>query len=226
MPRRLLVKLEHLSPLALAVMWAMGGIAFAILLMLFVHQLQSTKDLSAANRASLIREGQARRNAVRQGKRADAETKFAAYILCRSVGRSPQACKKIINGVALPARLDVNSLDARLARLGELRVRTIFVHGKAQKVIVPKALRGPQGPAGPRGAQGPAGPPSGVVGPQGKPGVQGKTGKTGPQGERGPQGPAGPAGAPGTSFVCPSGSPPSLRTIDFPRVGPLTLVVC
>ena len=213
MPTRLIRKLEHLSPVALSVMWLAGAIGFAILTLLVVHQVRNTHQLAEQNRDRLTQERRIRKAAVEQAKRQAAETKLASYILCRSVGRSPMACRKIIRGIALPPRLTLKALEAKIATLGEIRVTRIFVKGQAQHV--PEAIRGAQGPPGARGTQGAQGP-QGPPGARGSRGHNGVNGLNGAAGARGAQGPPGPPGAPGA--VC------KWQEIRIPGTG--TFTVC
>lgn len=216
MPQRIIRRLEHLSPRALAVMWFIGGIALAVLVAVGFQLLDRTNKLAKANRVQLMETEQARR-------RNDAQIRYQAYILCRSTNRTPKQCKRIALGVVLPVNLSVDELEAELAKIAELRVKEIFVAGEAgvQGKQGPPGRTGARGASGARGSPGERGPPgSAARGPRGPQGAAGAPGARGAPGERGPQGPPGaqgPQGPPGAGGAC------VWKTISIPSVGQLTV---
>ncbi len=172
--------------------------------------------LIAKNRDLVRAERNQRLQAGKDRRRNDAQIRFQAYILCRSTNRTPKQCEKIANGIALPSRLSVAELEAKLARIAELRVKEIFIKGQP-------GLTGLQGPPGKQGAKGPPGPrgiPGASSSVRGERGLRGPPGARGAPGERGPagaQGPPGTQGAPGAGGAC------VWVTIRVPSVGSYTV---
>jgi hypothetical protein len=149
------------------------------------------------NSRRLEAEQSARLEAGLARKRADAQIRFAAYLLCRSNGRTPKACLRLARGSSLPPNLTLDEITAHFGKIAEIRVERFYVKGKAgQGIPGPKGLRGRKGAQGSRGAQGARGS-QGATGVRGSQGPQGQSGQRGAQGPPGPPGPAGPPGAPG-----------------------------
>lgn len=146
---------------------------------------------------------------------SDVQTRLATFVLCRSEGRTSVQCRKIANGVRLPAKLTLSELEARLVKIQAGHVTKLTVGPSGKTVTISgKGLIGPVGATGKTGAQGAAGPVgphgaagtdgvNGAQGPRGASGARGATGTRGPpglngaQGSRGPQGLIGPQGNPG-----------------------------
>jgi Collagen triple helix repeat (20 copies) len=148
------------------------------------------------NTERLNREAAMRRAAIVRQRKANAQIRFVAYVLCRSGGRSPKQCDRIAAGVILSPNLTLDEIEARLGKIAELRVSHIFVKGQSGLVgrTGPRGLQGIPGATGSRGA-------AGGIGARGSNGSRGARGPPGPQGSAGPAGPQGPPGAPGTICV-------------------------
>src|SRR6266498_2775694 len=133
-----------------------------------------------------------------EATRSDLQQRLAIFTVCRSDGRSVRECRKIANGIILPA----------LTR-GQL-TRIVKILGKPGKpgqpgkpgLLGPHGIKGligklgPQGKSGRTGTRGAVGA-RGARGTPGSPGARGTAGAVGGRGAQGAQGPAGPAGARG-----------------------------
>lgn len=214
----LLPILVALGALTLCVV-IIGGIFF------FAHDRQKTRNIAQLSHKQLEAEVDAR-------LRLRNQVVYLAYVICRSGGRSKADCRIISHGAVIPANLTLDSLETKVAQIGEAEVMKLFVGPNGTPITgtggapglrgppgpqgkqgtqgsrgvqgPPGPSGGPSGPAGPKGAAGPPGPqgPAGSRGAQGAQGAQGQQGERGAQGERGPAGPAGPAGPTG-----PQGAP-------------------
>lgn len=210
---------------AIGISTAALAVSFGISLWFIHHQRVQTAE-------RIVTERKARVAALREQQRLIAQTAYAVYILCRSNGRTVKQCKLIADGTLLKPTLNVVTLEARIAKLGEASVRELFINGRKGVIgksgsvgksgsagaIGPAGKQGPPGPPGPPGPAGKGAGPRGAQGPAGARGSQGPPGARGPVGLAGPQGPPGPRGPPGTP-----GSVCIWRTLDFPRVGSVTV---
>src|SRR5262245_13143762 len=160
-----------------------------------------------------IKEKHARQDAIAASERANAQVRFQTFILCRAEGRTVKQCKNISQDIILPEHVQLDELEAQLARIGEARVNKLFVGPPgAQGKVGPGGAIGPAGPTGRAGARGTPGPkgqqgPQGSRGAQGPPGSSGSRGRSGRPGAPGSKGDRGPAGAQGPQG--PSGSIPN-----------------
>jgi Collagen triple helix repeat (20 copies) len=218
------------------------GLVFVVLSGIYLNHRQSN------------REKEQRLTTLQEQRRAIAQTRFTAYVLCRSEGRTPRQCRKIANGIVLSPQLNLDQLDARLARISDARVGSLIVGppGHSGKVGAGgvrglRGLIGKPGPAGPRGhrghdghagARGAQGNPGlkGEQGPPGQRGAQGNSGArgiAGPPGARGPAGPAGPVGPRGPTGVsgppgnpCPTGYTLKLYRLRLWPTGSVDAYIC
>lgn len=183
-------------------------------------------------------EERARAEATRQTALDIAQARALAYYLCRSFRGTPKQCVRLQRGIILKPNLDLETLEAQLAKINDARITSLLVGppGNRGRVGVGgiKGIPGVQGPKGDPGSQGPPGArgPAGLRGATGPPGK----GRSGPQGVPGPagaRGPAGPAGAPGRPG--PQGVPGAagivcaglhIVTITIPSQGTFRIPVC
>src|SRR6266542_4048582 len=130
-----------------------------------------------------------------EATRSDLQQRLAIFTVCRSDGRSVKECRKIANGIILPA-LTKGQLTKIVKILGKPgkpgqpgKPGLLGPHGI--KGLIGKL--GPQGRSGRTGARGAVG----ARGARGTPGSPGERGAAGAAGNRGAQGAQGLAGAQG-----------------------------
>src|SRR6266542_3584174 len=177
-----------------------------------------------------------------EATRSDLQQRLAIFTVCRSDGRSVKECRKIANGIILPAltRGQLTKIVKILGKPGKPgqpgQPGLLGPHGIQGLIgkIGPQGRRGRSGAQGARGARGARGTPGlsgerGAAGAAGGRGAQGAQGAQGPAGARGPGGPAGPQGPPGAAGPPGPPGPPGSgvvciwKLIHIPSQGDFTI---
>lgn len=185
--------------------------------------IADNNDLAKQNRALIASERQQRMASQRETNRAILQSRFSAYILCRSSGRTRRQCRKISQGIILKPTVSLRMVEASIAKLGEATITKLIVGREGTRGPVGPAIRGPRGPAGAAGDPGARG----SAGPRGRTGPRGPRGLTGPAGSAGPAGPRGPQGAPGPpGTVWPSACTVTAIHLRRNPVGDVLAYVC